>query len=762
MALQHHSSEQEKIAQLVLDNVLEGIITINSLGIIESFNPAAKAIFGYTADEVIGKNIKMLMPEPYKSNHDGYLHNYLESGIAKVIGIGREVIGKRKNGSTFPMDLAVSKFYIEEYIHYVGMVQDISERKSTEAALQKALKDDLKHTVKNIQGLVFKYEKNDVREFIYTLSEGILAQDLNMTTEKIRNQRPGDIYQHELASFITTNYEQAFTGTYVNYVMNLEGKAIYVSLSPIFEHGIVKEVVGSGIDMTDRIKIEEELALTRDKALEASKLKSQFLANMSHEIRTPMNGIIGITDLLSDTNLDVEQKEFVNIVHDSAQSLLTIINDILDFSKMEADKMEIDCVIFQIKPFVEGIAEILLSKARSKGISLLTFIDPAIPKQLYGDSVRLRQILLNLADNAIKFTEQGSVMIHAQLVKNSADHSNIYFSVIDTGIGLTEQELERLFQPFSQADSSTTRKYGGTGLGLAISKRLVELMDGEIGVESEKNNGAVFWFNLSFKNDVKTANSNGKAKTVKSTDFSNQRQNLGTHLLLVEDNPVNQKVATYQLKKLGYSVDAVTNGKEAIEKIHIHSYSIIFMDIQMPEMDGIEATKIIRAMRGAKGETPIIAMTANAMQADREKYLDAGMSDYLSKPVTLGQLEKILDNYINKTERGGPAIDVQKLKNTYGNDEEILKDFLLTYTTSTPRLLAELQGYLIEKDRKSASETAHGLKGSAVVMEATQAASLSQTLEKSIKQEDWTAAEEILEKLVQAFREVVEFVEKNF
>lgn len=761
MALQHHSSEKEKVAQLVLDNVLDGIITINRLGIIESFNPAAKNIFGYTADEVIGKNIKMLMPEPYKNNHDSYLRNYLESGIAKIIGIGREVIGKRKDGSTFPMDLAVSKFYIGDNIHYVGIVHDISERKATEAALEKALKDDLKHTVKNIQGLVFKYQRNDDEEFVYTLSEGILAQDLNMTTEIIRNQRPCDIYHQELASFLTTNYEQAFAGNYVNYVMNLEGKAIYVSLSPIVENGVVKEVVGSGIDMTERMKMEDELAFTRDKALEASKLKSQFLANMSHEIRTPMNGIIGMTDLLHDTKLDTEQKEFVNTVHESAQSLLTIINDILDFSKMEADKLEIDQVVFQIKPLIEGIAEILLSKARSKGISLLTFIDPAIPPQLVGDPVRLRQILLNLADNAIKFTDQGSVMIHAELVTTSKNHPTVYFSVIDTGIGLTDQEIGRLFQPFSQADGSTTRKYGGTGLGLAISKRLVELMDGEIGVDSEKNNGAVFWFNLSFKNAEQTI-SDKAVHVIESENQATTCANPNTHLLLVEDNPVNQKVANYQLKKLGYSVDAVTNGREAVEKLTTHTYPIIFMDIQMPEMDGIEATKIIRGMRGTKGDTPIIAMTANAMQSDKERYLNAGMSDYLSKPVTLGQLEEVLNKYINKKEEDIPPIDAQKLKNTYGKDEDILKDFLLTFTTSTPALLNQLQGYLDKKDRKSVSEIAHGLKGSAVVVEATKMADLSRAMEQAIKQDDWGEAGDISEKLFHAFREVVVFVEANF
>ncbi|MDC3413497.1 response regulator [Terrihalobacillus insolitus] len=920
MDKQHYPlSEKEQIAQLVLDNVLDGIITIDKNGMIESLNPAAESIFNYSSNEVIGKNVKILMPEPYKSEHDKYINNYLQSGVAKIIGIGREVVGKRKDGSSFPMDLAVTEFKIGDHMHFVGIVQDITERKATEAKLQQALQDDFRHTVKNLQGLVFKYNKNDHGNFVYTLSEGKLAQDLDMATEKVYNKKPTDIYHQELAERLVTHFTQAYQGLHTNYEMEYLGKSLYISLSPIMENGNVKEVVGSGIDMTDRKRMEEALAEARDQALEASDLKSQFLANMSHEIRTPMNGIIGMTDLLRDTALDEEQQESVNIIHDSAQSLLTIINDILDFSKIEAGKMKIDRVAFSLTSLIEGIAEILLSKARSKELSLLTFIDPAIPKRLVGDPIRLRQILLNLTDNAIKFTDQGSVVIRAVLTKTHSEKVSIHFAVVDTGIGLTSEEERRLFQPFVQADGSTTREYGGTGLGLAISKRFVELMGGEIGLESEKSKGATFWFNLPF-NVVKSvaeeslddANSatlesfhilvadddpaeleilrqylsswrvtisesengidalstlkqkinNGRPFDIaivslgksgmdssmfaevieKDTDLSDTKMILITNtdkdktkqrlrsgyttylhkpvkqtqlrdcivglmnqkaksvtasnppdaitdtnqsdspnptkkqkanspfILLVEDNPVNQKVARYQLNKLGYTVDTATNGKEAIQKIHQHFYSIVFMDIQMPEMDGIEATKAIREIQGEKRHITIIAMTANAMQTDKERYLQAGMNDYLSKPVTIELLEKILSKWLKKeqntddqhTEKNSEApIDLEKLKSVYGDDNDAIKEFLNVFVTTTPELLDQLQNYLQMQDSKQASKAAHGLKGSSAVVEATQMVSLSNAIEQSAKQNNWSRAEKLFKKLLLSFEEMKSFVEKN-
>ena len=635
-------------------------------------------------------------------------------------------------------------------------------------------------------------------------------------------------------------------------------------------------VLGVIHDLSERKTAEQAINEALERAVEASRLKSEFVATMSHEIRTPMNGVIGATELLLETPLSTQQREFALTARDSAHSLLGVITNILDFSKIEAGKIELDIMEFDLVAYVEGVGSMLGVQAHTKGLSLMTYVEPSIPSRVVGDPTHLRQVLVNLVGNAIKFTERGGVALLADLVSRTADRVQVAFAVRDTGIGIDAATIPKLFGAFTQADGSTTRKYGGTGLGLAITKRLVELMGGEITVESFPGNGSTFSFVLEFRTtsnvaerlvpddlremralvvdddvmsrdilaryltswglrvrttataeegwgvlreaarreeafdlallDLRMPRIGGvelgrmilnepplsRTKLILVTAFDSFEQGreaigsgfaayltkpirqshlydaiveacyeersatpsaqpVATHeraaragrILLAEDNEVNRRITLLQLERLGYHAECATNGKDALERSGEEDFDLILMDCQMPVMDGFAATRAIRKREGRTGtHVAIVAMTANALTGDRDACFSAGMDDYISKPIAMNELQTTLVRWLERP-RSEDILDVERLRDLLGDDPAATREFLASVLPNMTQLCARIEA---ERDRAALRELAHELKGASGNVGARELAGTAGALESALR--NGTAGDSDIERAV--------------
>jgi signal transduction histidine kinase/CheY-like chemotaxis protein/HPt (histidine-containing phosphotransfer) domain-containing protein len=528
-------------------------------------------------------------------------------------------------------------------------------------------------------------------------------------------------------------------------------------------------------------KAGEELKQKNIQVQEAARLKNEFLANMSHEIRTPMNAIIGFTEILMRADLGPQEKEYLTYIRDAGRGLISLIGDILDFSKIEAGKLTIELIDFDLVKVVEGAVQLLVEQAEAKGLRIEKKIDPRLPNRTVGDPGRLRQILINLLGNAIKFSSSGTIVIEAtQKIENADGSVVVYFSVTDQGVGLSEQEIGKLFQPFVQADGSTTRKFGGTGLGLSICKQLVELMDGRIGIESTKGSGAKFWFTLPYQ--IAKSQEAPMETSMQIRALHAKRAAFASALILVaDDHPANQLVAKLQLEKLGLSAHLVSNGLEVLEALKSNKYSAILLDCQMPEMDGYQAAREIRKQEeGAEQHIPIIAMTASAMQSDRDACIAAGMDDYISKPFELEQLREVLDNWLPISIHDRKFIDTPEATRTFAGLERSAVDItplirmfgvksvqkLLTgFTEDTGKSLRALQISLKNQDRAGIQAVTHKLMGSSGTLRANRLHTLSEKLDTAAPTEDWDVLKklcaDVRDESVRVMNESVAFCERE-
>ncbi|HAN03791.1 MAG TPA: hypothetical protein DCQ25_00735 [Elusimicrobia bacterium] len=848
-------AEEHARLQGVLDSARQlSIIATDLEGRITLFSPGAEHLLGYRAPEILG-NTPAVIHLPEETEARG---KELAASLGKpVTGFdifvamarggsldNREWTYVRKDGSRVPVDLTITALRDQNgrVNGFLGVAADISTRKKSEMQMRK-----LSAAVKNSPTSILITDQEGRIEYVnpkfVELTGYSQAELLGQNPRIINSGKMQKSVFKELWDTLLAGKE--WHGELLNRKKNGQFFWENASVSPVKDpQGRITNFVAVKLDITEAKLNQHELEKAKDAAVELARMKSEFLANMSHEIRTPMNAIIGMTGLLLDTQLSPRQQDYVRTVNSAGEALLDIINDILDFSKIESGKLHIETLDFDLRETVESTVDLLAPRAQGKGIEFEYFIEPAVHQALRGDAGRLRQVLLNLLGNAIKFTERGEVILRVKALGDEDGKARLRFAVSDTGIGVPEAAQATLFQAFTQADASTTRKYGGTGLGLSISKRLVGLMGGEIGLESKPGRGSTFWFTLPLaKGEAKTrrqepgsldgvraliVDDNAASReivthhltawrveseavpsaeaalaalrsaagvkpfslvitdmqmpgmdglqlaraieidrSIPSTrkvmmtslgqDLSGEEltaggisvcvhkplrpsslfqavtaalegraaapaEAKGAHgeeaapaankyfrVLVAEDNVVNQKVALRQLERLGYAADVAANGLEAVAAVKRQHYDLILMDCQMPEMDGFQATAEIRRLEADGRRTPIVAMTANALQGDREKCLEAGMDAYIPKPVRLEVMAETLKRWDSRLD----SFVIAELKDLAGPDDKaFMTELAGTYLKDLPGRLAAIRAAVAARDAEALRQAAHALKGS--------------------------------------------------
>jgi PAS domain S-box-containing protein len=744
----------------LLESAPDAIVVVDAAGVIRLVNRQTEALFGYARTELLGERLEKLLPARIGDHHPDLRGGYFHDPRVRPMGAGIDLTACRRDGTEFPVDISLSPLDTEEGLLVSAAIRDVTERKRAEVALK----------------------ESEQRRDLALESARMGSFDLDLVADtSVRSLRHDQIFGYTaplaewgLETFlghVVLEQRDGVRSTVAealgNRRLKMQCQILWPDGSPhwiemqgmVFrdEGAMPVRMMGLVTDITESKRLEDELQAALRQAIEASQLKSQFLANMSHEIRTPMNGVLGMAYLLLETSLDAQQRRYALALRDSGQNLLAIINDILDFSKVEAGKMELERIDFDLPDTLAPVFELVRARAAAKGLSFSLTYDPAVARPVNGDPVRLRQVVSNLTDNAVKFTDAGGIAVSVRAAGGDA----VRFEVTDTGVGIDPAVRGTLLDPFTQADASTTRRFGGTGLGLAISCQLVDLMGGVLDFASEPGEGSHFWFEVALGSPAGAAVMPAGGRPVQGppvqglpalTMGPEHPRTGASHVLLVEDSDVNQMVATGMLEHLGYTVDLATNGAEAVDAVARTPYDVVLMDCLMPVMDGYEATARIRALPGAVGRIPIVAVTASAMSDDRDRCLASGMDDHVSKPLDPTALAAALARARASRSGGGgappgvsdeagaapaavpaavldPAMLDRLRELDAGTEQGFFRHIIGLFIDDSPKRLANLAAAIAAGDGLTAGRFAHSLKGSAANLGARRLAAVCAEIE---------------------------------
>jgi len=724
--------EQAKDLIYNIDN--EGyFMYVNSIGIEK---------FGYSEEYIVGKRYIEFMPEEDVANEFSYYTQVRDEGLASDY---HEFRVKSKDGNVFWLGQNVNKVLNSDgTFFYTAIARDITKRKHAEKELEIAKKELEKSEIK-------------YRSIIENMDLGLMEVDTKGNILRVYDKfyemldyEKGDLIgQSANDALLVDGYEKVLneqdsnrlggqSGVYEVKIKKKDGTEIWVLISgaPFYdEYGKVAGSIGVHYDITERKELEEQLEIARRKAVKAQHAEKVFLANMSHEIRTPLNAIIGMSHLLMDTNLNDDQQDLLEALTSSADILKSLISDILDISKIDEGSLDIQLKPFDLHRNIDQLLTTFSLQKKDSKVDFRSSIDPKIKYMLVSDPQLLSQVLLNLLSNAQKFTEEGFVELKAEVVKEENERVSVKFQVKDSGIGISQDDISFIFNEFKQANASIRSKYGGTGLGLSISNQLVKLLGGELKVDSVMDEGSSFYFTLDLKKSTEI-----NIAEVGQIGFESFK-GLDSKILIVEDNKMNLKYITTLFKRWELRFDVCYNGAEACEITEKEKYDLIFMDLQMPVMDGFEATQIIRSRPNQNQNIPIVALTASTFLSKKRLALKAGMSDFLSKPFTPNQVSEIMSKYLSKDakpkdEKGGfefsDRLDVAYLKQAYGNDSTYALEMFETFLEILDNELITIRDSLDEDSKEEIRKKLHRIKPTFTMVGLKQISESIEDLEKKI------------------------------
>ena len=702
--------ESEERNRLILDSALDAIVISSTEGNIVGWNPQAEELFGWSMEEVHGKNsAELILPANLRESQIADITDHLENPMHHFKNQVMELQAVHRDGTLLSVELGLVSYRQHGSEYFVGFFRNIEARKLAERRLKK--------------------EEEKYRNIISDMNLGLLNIDLdhkiiyanqtfcNMTgysTEELLGSHT-DMFKYDDSSKAIARSKMALSRQGISDTMEIlarnkagEVRNWFVSGGPTYnDKGEQTGAVVIYLDITEQKRLEQELEVAKTTAERASMAKESFLANMSHEIRTPLNAIIGMIRELSRETLSPQQQTYLTHTDSAARHLLSIVNSILDLSKIDAGELELDMQDFSLEALVANIQSILHIKAARKGLDLRCEVSEEIWSAHVGDSARIRQILINLLGNSIKFTLEGGVSLRADVVSETDHAQTIRIEVNDTGIGMDQEYLSEIFSKFSQADRTTSRRFGGTGLGMSITKEMVRLMDGQIEVSSEKGIGTKFVIFLTLeRGDLNMLTG--------PTDGDRSHLLRGTHILLVEDNVMNRFIAGKCLSHFGCTVDEAENGLIALDLLRQRSYDLVLMDIQMPELDGVATTKIIR--RELQLDVPIIAVTANAFKKDIDLYLSIGMNAYVTKPFEEQAMFDTLLEQLPASQQPAPQphyldrYDLRSLRALSHDDEEFVSQMVGIFVDTTPEAILEIRNALHDRDYLRLAKVAHRIK----------------------------------------------------